>query len=44
MAYSILGINRIAYEAEMDEEALLAHPPKDWTPESFRADGSVADW
>jgi galactonate dehydratase len=30
--------------AEMNEQALLNHPAKDWIPESFRKDGSVADW
>lgn len=30
--------------AEMNEDFLLAHPPGDWIPESFRADGSLGDW
>jgi len=30
--------------AEMNEKALLKHPPRDWIPESFRLDGSAADW
>ncbi len=30
--------------AELDEDFLRAHPAIDWTPESFRADGSIADW
>lgn len=30
--------------AEMNEAVLRANPPKDWIPESFRADGSIGDW
>jgi len=30
--------------AEMNEEMLRRHPPHDWIPESFRADGSLGDW
>lgn len=34
----------IGLGAEMDEDVLRTHPSKDWIPEAFRADGSIADW
>lgn len=30
--------------ADLDEDFLLAHPPGEWIPESFRVDGSIGDW
>jgi hypothetical protein len=30
--------------AELDEEFLRKNPAVAWTPEAFRADGTINDW